>query len=270
MKRAGTAAAALAVLAWSLAPIAWQLLTSLKSPEGLTRLPPILPQPFSLQSYAAVLGDASLLRMFLNSTVVAACSTALALALGAPAAFAVACLPMPGRRAFLLLALSSALIPAVALLGPLYSLIRALGLRDTWGALILTHGAFLLPLTVWTLAHFFSEVPRDLYRAGLLDGLGPVGIFWRLYLPLSTGGLAAAAILDFIFSWNEFLFALTFTNTDAARTVPVGIALFAGLHELPFGDLAAASIAVSLPVLALALVFQRGIVAGLTRGAVKG
>lgn len=270
MRRLGLIFGAAAVLAWSLAPIAWQLLTSLRPSALLTRLPPVLPPELSLEHYAAVLHNASFLRMLLNSAVVAVFSTALALTLGAFAAFALACLPLKGKRGMLAVALSSSLFPAIAILGPLYALIRFLGLRDTWGALVLTHGAFLLPLTIWTLTHFFREIPKELFRSGLVDGLSPFQIFTKIYLPLSTGGLAAAGILDFIFSWNEFLFALTFTNTDAARTVPVGIALFAGLHEVPFGEIAAASIVVSAPVLLLALVFQRGIVSGLTQGAVKG
>jgi len=270
MKRAGVIFGSVAILAWSILPIAWQLLTSLRPVAYLTRMPPILPPYLSLENYAFLLHNESFIRMFVNSLVVATLATLLSLAVGSLAAFALACLPLRGKGAIQGLTLASSLLPAIALLGPLYSMIKFLGLRDSWWALILTHGTFLLPLTIWTLTHFFSELPRDLYRSGQVDGLTPWQIFRRIYLPLSGGGMAASGILNFIFSWNEFLFALTFTNTDAARTVPVGIALFSGLHETPFGEIAAASIVVSAPVLLFALVFQKGIVSGLTRGAVKG
>ncbi|MBI4057451.1 MAG: carbohydrate ABC transporter permease, partial [Elusimicrobia bacterium] len=127
-----------------------------------------------------------------------------------------------------------------------------------------------LPLTLWTMTNFFKSLPSELYRAALVDGLTPFQIFRKVYLPLSLGGLSACAILNFIFSWNEFLFALTFTTTEASRTIPVGIALFSGFHEVPFGEMAAASVVVSLPILVLSMIFQKGIVSGMTQGAIKG
>lgn len=273
MRRLGSVApawvAGLFVL-WALAPFAWQVLTSVRPTEALTRLPPLIPPAASLEHYRAVAGDAGFARLILNSVVVAVLTTAASLLVGAFAAFALAHLPVRGKGMILGAALCLSMLPAVSILAPLFFIIRALGLRDTWGALVLTHTVFALPLTLWTLTKFFEDIPRDLFRAAMVDGLGPWGTFWRVYLPLSGSGLATCATLNFIFSWNEFLLALTFTTTDASRTVPVGIALFQGLHETPFGEIAAASVLVCAPVVALALVFQRGIVAGLTQGAVKG
>lgn len=258
------------VLSWSLAPFLWQVLTSLKPSLYLTRLPPFFPPFLTLAHYSSVLSDSIFLRIILNGMVVAILTTILSLVVGSLASFALACFDLKGSRWILAFALSVSLFPCIAVISPLYLLIRSLGLRDTWWALVLTHSTFVLPLTLWTLTHFFREVPKELYKAALIDGLTPLGIFRQVYLPLAKGGLAAAGILNFIFSWNEFLFALTFTNTEASRTVPVGIALFGGYHELPFGDIAAASTVVSLPVIVFLLIFQKHIVSGLTQGAVKG
>jgi multiple sugar transport system permease protein len=255
---------------FAIAPFMWQVLTSLRPTEYLTRLPPLLPPWLTLEHYRGVLSDAEFARFVLNSLVVAGLTTVLSLAVGAFGAFALAHLPIQAKGAVLGSALCLSMLPCVSILAPLFLIIRALGLRDTWWALVLTHGVFALPLTLWTLTHFFEDIPRELLKAALVDGLGPWGAFWRVYLPLSGGGLATCAILNFIFSWNEFLFALTFTTTDASRTVPVGVALFQGLHETPFGEIAAASVLVCIPVVVLAFVFQKGIVSGLTQGAVKG
>ena len=192
------------------------------------------------------------------------------MAVGSFAGFALAFFPIRGKGAALGFALVVSMLPGISILGPLYLVIRTLALRDTWWALILTHTVFTLPLTLWTLHSTFKALPLELFRAGLVDGLTPFQIFRKIFLPLASGGLATCGILNFIFSWNEFLFALTFTTTEKARTVPVGIALFAGLHEIPFGEMAAAAVIVSAPVVLLAMLFQKGIVSGLTQGAVKG
>jgi multiple sugar transport system permease protein len=153
---------------------------------------------------------------------------------------------------------------------PLYFIIRGLGLRDTWWALIMTYTTFTLPLTVWVLTNFFREIPDEIYRAARVDGCSPFQAFIKIMLPLAAPGIFTTAILVFIFSWNEFLFALTFTATPASRTIPVAIALFPGLHEVPWGDIAAASVVVTVPLIVLVFAFQRRIVEGLTAGAVKG
>jgi multiple sugar transport system permease protein len=149
-------------------------------------------------------------------------------------------------------------------------IIRAVGLRDTWAALIITYTSFSLPLSIWVLTSFFRSIPDELYLAARVDGCSPLQAFLRVLLPLAAPGIFTTGVLVFIYSWNEFLYALTFTATEASRTVPVAIALFPGLHEVPWGDIAAASVVVTLPLVVLVLVFQRRIVEGLTAGAVKG
>src|SRR5712692_962890 len=160
--------------------------------------------------------------------------------------------------------------PPIAIVGALFLLIRALHLRDTYWALVLSDTTFALPLTIWVLVSFFREVPDDLVRAARVDGCTALQILAHVCLPVIAPGLVTAALLTFVFTWNEFLFALTFTATAAARTVPVEIALFPGLHEIPWGEIAAGAMIVNVPLLVLVGLLQRRIVAGLTAGAVKG
>lgn len=270
MRRTGLLVTVLGILAWCLGPFLWQAITSLKPDADLVRLPPLLPGAPTLDHYRAVLSSATFVRVIGNSAVVASCSTVLSLAIGSLAAFGLAKLRVPLRGAILLFVLSASMFPPIATVSPLYLVVRALELRDTLWALIMTYTTFTLPLTIWVLTHFFRGIPDDIYRASQIDGCGPLQSFLRIMLPIAAPGLVTAGILSFIFSWNEFLFALTFTATESSRTIPVAIALFPGLHEVPWGDIAAASVIVTLPLVLLVLLFQRKIVEGLTAGAVKG
>lgn len=270
MKRPLFTVAVLAVVLFSTCPLLWQFVTSVKPDAELTRIPPVLPDRPTLVHYAAVLREPLFLRVIANSAVVSACTTLLSLALGALAAFALAKLQVRRRAAVLALILSVSLFPPIATVSPLYLIIRAAGLRDTWTALIVTYTSFSLPLSIWILTSFFRSVPDELYYAARVDGCSPAQAFLKVLLPLAAPGIFTTAVLVFICSWNEFLYALTFTATASSRTIPVAIALFPGLHEVPWGDIAAASVIVTLPLVALVLAFQRRIVEGLTAGAVKG
>lgn len=254
------------LLALTALPFAWQLLTSFKPEADLLRLPPIWPARWSLEHYATVLAQPGLRRALVNSTGICLLATALALGIGALAAYPLARRPLRGRRLWLTGILGSSLLPVIALVSPLYLLIRTFGLRDTWIALIIPYLALSLPLTIWLLTAFLREVPREVEEAARLDGCSPFGTLWRILLPLAAPGLFATGVIVFVFNWNEFLLALTFTATDASRTVPVALALFPGIHEVPWGDLAAASIVASLPPLGLVLGFHRWVVRGLTLG----
>jgi multiple sugar transport system permease protein len=164
------------------------------------------------------------------------------------------------------------MFPPVAIIGPLFNLWRATGLFDTWAGLILPYMTFTLPLAIWTLAAFFREIPWDLDKAARIDGATPMQAFIKVIAPLAAPGVFTAAILVFIFAWNDFLFAASLTSTNDARTVPAAIAFFTGSSrfELPAGSIAAASVVVTVPVMIVVLIFQRRIVSGLTSGAVKG
>jgi multiple sugar transport system permease protein len=175
------------------------------------------------------------------------------------------------RKGFILITiLSVSMFPPIATVSPLFLIIRSMGLRDTYLALIFPYATFALPLSIWILTNFFREIPDELNEAAVIDGCTPFQTFRRIFLPLAAPGVFTAAILIFIFAWNEFLLALTFTATEKSRTIPVGIALFPGLHEIPWAEIAAASIIVTVPLILIVLIFQRRILAGLTAGAVKG
>jgi multiple sugar transport system permease protein len=251
-------------------PLLWQFITSLKPDAELAMLPPVLPEHPTASHYAAVFTGQPFLRIIANSAVVALSSTVLSLAIGSLAAFGLAKLNVRRKGLILVFVLSVSMFPPIATVSPLYLIIRALGLRDTWWALIISYTTFSLPLAVWVLTNFFREIPDEIYFAARVDGCSAFQAFYRIVLPLAAPGIFATAILVFIFSWNEFLFALTFTSTVHSRTIPVAIALFPGLHEMPWGDIAAASIIVTLPLIVLVFVFQKKIIEGLTAGAVKG
>jgi multiple sugar transport system permease protein len=270
MKRAFFYSVVVAVAFFCNGPLLWQSVTSVKPDHELTRIPPLLPGEPTAGHYAAIFRERTFLRIIANSAIVATCSTLLSLVIGSLAAFGLAKLRVAAKGLILGFILSASMFPPIGTVSPLYLIIRGLGLRDTWWALILTYTTFSLPLSVWVLTNFFREVPDEIYRAARVDGCTPFQAFIRVMLPLAAPGIATAAILVFIFSWNEFLFALTFTATPASRTIPVAIALFPGLHEVPWGDIAAASIVVTIPLIMLVFVFQRRIIEGLTAGAVKG
>lgn len=270
LKRWGTWALLALVAMYCLGPFIWQVITSLKAAAHLTMLPPLLPPEPTVTNYVAVFEEHPFLRIIGNSLFVASSSTVLSLFVGSLAAFALAKLPIRGKGIFLAFVLTVSMFPPISTVSPLYLVIRTLGLRDTVWALIMTYTTFTLPLTIWVLTNFFKQIPREIYLAARVDGCTRFQIFYRIFMPLAAPGIFATAILVFIFSWNEFLFALTFTSTVSSRTIPVGIALFPGIHEVPWGEIAAASVVVTVPVVALVFLFQKRIVEGLTMGALKG
>lgn len=258
------------VTAYCAAPLVWQFLTSIKPDWELTQLPPLLSRHPTGIHYLSIFMGFPFLRIIANSFLVAVGTTFFALVLGSLCAFGLAKLNVFGKGLLLGLVLSVSMFPPIATVSPLYIIIRALGLRDSLWALIITYTTFSLPLAIWILTNFFKALPDEIFLAARVDGCSLIQCFYKIILPLAAPGLFSTAILVFIFSWNEFLFALTFTATASSRTIPVAIALFPGLHEIPWGDIAAASVVVTLPLILLVFVFQRRIIAGLTAGAVKG
>jgi len=264
-------AGSLLVIVYALLPVAWIVALSLKPAANLNDKR-FVPQRFSLEHYRAIFADAQFPAALWNSIGIAAISTLLAVLLATFAAYAIVRLRFRGRNLVLAAALSIAMFPPVAVIGPLFDLWRTLGLYDTWLGLILPYMTFTLPLAIWTLAAFFREIPWDLDQAARVDGATPLQAFRYVIVPLAAPGVFTAAILVFIFAWNDFLFAAALTSTNAARTVPAAIAFFTGSSrfELPTGSIAAASVVVTVPVTLVVLLFQRRIVAGLTSGAIKG
>ncbi len=270
MKRAGFPILLIAMVIYCSGPLLWQCITSLKPESELTRIPPILPGDPTVNHYISIFEGYPFMRIILNTAIVSSATTLLSLILGSLSAFGLSKLRVRHKAFILGFVLSVSMFPPIATVSPLYIIIRGLGLRDTWWALILTYTSFSLPLSIWVLTNYFQQIPDEICLSARIDGCSPFQIFYKIMLPLSAPGIFTTAILVFIFSWNEFLFALTFTSTPASRTIPVAIALFPGLHEVPWGDIAAASVVVTLPLIFVVLTFQRRIIEGLTAGAVKG
>jgi len=264
-------AGSLVVIAYALFPVAWILSLSLKLAADLNDNR-FVPREISLEHYRAIFADAQFPAALWNSIGIAAVSTLLAVSLAMFAAYAIVRLRFRGRALILGAALSIAMFPPVAVIGPLFNLWRNIGLYDTWPGLVLPYMTFTLPLAIWILSAFFREIPWDLDKAARVDGATPFQAFRHVIAPLAAPGIFTTAILVFIFTWNDFLFAAALTSTNDARTVPAAIAFFTGSSrfELPTGSIAAASVVVTVPVSLVVLIFQRRIVAGLTAGAVKG
>ena len=259
------------VVLYALLPVAWIVSLSLKRSADLDDRR-LLPQTFSLEHYQAVFHDPMFSAALWNSVGIAGIATLAAVLLGMFAAYAIVRLDFPGRRLILPATLAIAMFPPVSIIGPLFNMWRTLGLYDTWPGLILPYMTFTLPLAIWTLSAFFREIPWDLDKAARVDGATPLQAFIHVILPLVAPGVFTAAILVFMFAWNDFLFVISLTSTDNARTVPAAIAFFTGSSQFqqPTGSIAAASVVVTVPVILVVLLFQRRIVAGLTAGAVKG
>jgi multiple sugar transport system permease protein len=259
-----------ALLAVTLAPIAWIALTSLKSGAQVSARPPVLLPDFDLGFYRAVLVEHELWRYALNSALVAGGTALLAVVLGALAAYPLSRPGLPGRRPLLLAILLVGMFPQIATAGGVYRLLGVLDLRNTHLGLVLVETALTLPVAVWLLASFFREVPPELEEAATLDGCSPGQYIARILVPVSAPAVVTAALFVFIHAWNEFFFALLLLSNPKLQTLPVGIALFPGEHEVPWGEMAAASILATLPLLVLVLLLQRRIVRGLVSGAVTG
>lgn len=256
-----------------LAPFLWIVSTSLKAPGQLhTRPPEIISWPPFWRNYVEVFRGRPFAQNIWNSVVVAGWATFLSLVVGSFAAYALARLKFKGRDLILSMVLAVSMFPGIAIVSPLYLSFSRLGLVNTKLALIFPYITFSMPLTIWTLTAFFRELPMELEEAAKVDGCTPVQAFRKVIIPLTAPGVFTCAILVFIFAWNEFLFARTFMNNASSYTVPVAMQLFEGVgdYTIPWGQIAAASVVVTLPLIILVLAFQKRIVAGLTAGAVKG
>jgi multiple sugar transport system permease protein len=261
----------LVVLVFALFPVFWILMLSLKDPATLNdgRL---IPSKWSTENYEAIFDQSVFTDALRNSIGIALIATVIAVALAAMAAYAIARLDFPGKTLMLTAALAIAMFPPISIVGPLYDMWRNLGLFDTWLGLIIPYMTFTLPLAIYTLSAFFREIPWDLEQAAQVDGATPFQAFTKVIAPLAAPGVFTTAILVFIFAWNDFVFAVSLTSTDAAQTVPAAISQFPGASQFqqPTGSIAAASMVVTVPIVIMVLFFQRRIVAGLTAGAVKG
>jgi multiple sugar transport system permease protein len=260
------------ILLWCLFPFVWLIDTSLKLGDRALNSPSLSQGPFGFDNYISVF-DQGFGYNLRNSAIVAGTTTIICITVGSLAAYALARLPLKGKVLILSGILAVALFPSVALVPPLYELWRTLGLLNTYPGLYIPYIAFTLPLTIFILTTFYASIPRDLEEAARVDGATAFQAFYKVVLPLAAPGVFAAAIIVFVYAWNEFLLASTFAPRDlVAQTVPVAIAAFTGSVEFqrPIGTITAACVIVTIPMIIMTLILQRRIVAGLTAGAVKG
>ncbi|AFZ36242.1 carbohydrate ABC transporter membrane protein 2, CUT1 family [Stanieria cyanosphaera PCC 7437] len=261
------------VIVFFLAPIVWQVLTSLKLNEDISAIPNIyLPRRITLTHYLELFNRRPFFLYILNSAFVSIVSTVLCLILGSPAAYALARLKLPGEQIILAGILIVTLFPYVLLFLGLLEIVKAIGLGNNYLALIIPYTAINLPLTILVMRSFFQQLPKDLEDAAKIDGYKTIPMLFKIVLPMTIPALVTTGILTFIFAWNEYIFALTFITKETMKTIPVATAQLGGttLFEIPYGPIASATVLGTLPLVLLVLFFQRRIVQGLTAGAVKG
>jgi trehalose/maltose transport system permease protein len=264
-----------AIFVYALFPFYWAVRSAF-TPEGKLFNTPIeyFPSDPTFANFREIFSTSFFTRALLNSTIVAGAVTLLALAVGSIAAYALGRFRFRGRSAVLYLMLSMTIFPQIAILGALYTMMRDFHLFDTLGALILSYMIFTLPFTVWVLTSFMRALPGDLEEAAYVDGATPLQVFYKVLLPLIAPGLVTTGLLAFIAAWNEYLYAISFIQTTEKYTVPLAITSFVGKSgssfQVPWGQIMAATVIVTLPLIAATLILQRRILAGLTAGAVKG
>jgi multiple sugar transport system permease protein len=260
------------VVLYALIPVAWITALSLKPPAKVADGKFFFGQDFSLENYDAIFSENIFNAALVNSIGIALIATLISIVLASMAAYAVSRLDFTGKALILSGALAVAMFPPISIVGPLFDMWRATGLFDTWPGLIIPYLTFTLPLAIYTLSAFFREIPWELEQAARVDGATPFQAFRKVIVPLAAPGVFTSAILVFIFAWNDFIFANTLTSTNEARTVPSALAFFTGgsRFEDPTGQISAAAVVVTVPIIVMVLIFQRRIVAGLTAGAVKG
>jgi multiple sugar transport system permease protein len=264
------------ILVWCLLPVVWIISLSFKSEDSIIAgNPGFFPADGTgagWDNYQAVWDNDQFRRAIFNSIGISLIATLLSVMVATLAAYAIARLEFKGKRLVLTMALAIAMFPVVSLIGPLFDMWRAFGIYDTWPGLIIPYMSFTLPLAIWTLSAFFREIPWEMEQAAQVDGASSWQAFRKVIVPLAAPGVFTAAILTFFFAWNDFVFGISLTSTEAARPIPASLAFFVGSDPFnrPASLLAAAAVVATVPIIIIVLIFQRKIVAGLTSGAVKG
>ena len=259
------------VLLYAFIPVVWIISLSLKGPDTLNDGKYLAGNP-TVVAYQGIFEKDIFIRALINSIGICLISTFVALVLGTMAAYAIARLDFPGKKAIVAMALLISMFPQIALVTPLFKIETSIGIFDTWLGLILPYITFALPLGIYTLSAFFREIPWELEKAAKMDGATPYQAFRKVIAPLAMPGVFTTAILVFIACWNDFLFALSLTSSSRSRTVPAALSYLTGdtTFEQPVAPVAAAAVVITIPIVLFVLFFQRRIVAGLTSGAVKG
>ncbi|CAM4229017.1 MAG: carbohydrate ABC transporter permease [Paenibacillus macerans] len=258
-------------LGFILLPYIWQFLTSIKPLAEISAIPAKwVPSKINVEYYFNVFQKHPFARYLFNSVIVATMTTVVSILIGASASYALARLRFKGKKVILLSILTISMFPTISTVSPLFLILKNMNLLNTYAGLVIPYTTFALPMAIWLLTNFFSQLPKGFEEAATIDGCSRLQTFFRIMLPLIKPATFSVALLVFINAWNEYIYSLTFMTDDSMRTVPVGIALFPSNYELPWGDMAAASIVVTVPLIALVLIFQQKIIAGLTSGGIKG
>jgi len=254
-----------------LLPFYWMFITSFKPNLDISAYPPILfPIRWTLSHYATAFGQFHFGTYIRNSVVVAVVTTFFVLAFASMAGFSIARLPVRAKTPMMMGLLMISVFPPIAVVTPLYTMLRTVGWLNSYQALIIPYTAFNLPFAIWILRNYFLQVPGALFEAAKIDGASVFQTFYRVFLPLTTPGMFTAAVFTFVAAWTEFFMALVFNTANQWRTIPVGIALFSSQFSVPYGDLFAGSVVSIIPIMILVVIFRKWIVSGLTAGAVKG
>ncbi|GIO36517.1 ABC transporter permease [Paenibacillus antibioticophila] len=258
-------------LAFILLPYIWQFLTSIKPLAEISAIPAKwIPSKINVDYYFNVFQKHPFARYLLNSAIVASVTTVVSILIGASASYALARLHFKGKKVVLLSILAISMFPTISTVSPLFLILKNMNLLNTYAGLVIPYTTFALPFSIWLLTNFFGQLPKGFEEAATIDGCSRLQTFFKIMLPLIKPATFSVGLLVFINSWNEYIYSLTFMTDDSMRTVPVGIALFPSNYELPWGDMAAASIVVTVPLIILVLMFQQKIIAGLTTGGIKG
>jgi multiple sugar transport system permease protein len=267
----GVNAATFLVFLFIIIPLYWMIASAFKTPANVGASPPqYFPHPISTANFHAAFTQYTFSRYIANSVIVAVVATALVLVLGTLAGYAMGRLPMRGKFTTLVILLMISVFPEIAVVSPLYLLLRNLGWLNSYQALILPYTAFFLPFAIWILRNYFLAIPHEMEESARIDGASPIRTLWAVILPQAWPGVFTAGIFTFTACWTEFLMALTFNSANSYRTIPVGVALFGGQFITPYGIIFAASVVAVVPIGILVFIFRRSVVSGLTAGAVKG
>ena len=252
-------------------PLYWLIASSFKTPSAMGNDPPqLFPHPISGGEYSSAFKQYDFGVYFKNSLIVTIVATALVLVLGTLAGYALGRSPMRGKFTLLVTLLMISVFPEIAVIAPLYLLMRNLGWLNSYQALIIPYTAFNLPFAIWILRNYFLGIPKEMEETGRIDGASPLRTVWSIVLPQALPGLFTAAIFTFTACWTEFLMALTFNNQNSYRTIPVGLAEFGNIYYTPYGAVFAASVVAVVPIGILVFIFRKFVISGLTSGAVKG
>lgn len=263
--------ATLLVFLFIVLPLYWMIASAFKTPANVGASPPqYFPSPVSVQNFNVAFSQNTFGRYIVNSVIVAVVATALVLVLGTLAGYAMARLPMRGKFTVLVILLMISVFPEIAVVVPLYALLRDIGWLNSYQALILPYTAFFLPFAIWILRNYFLGIPHEMEESARIDGASPLRTIWSIILPQAWPGLFTAGIFTFTACWTEFLMALSFNVSNSYRTIPVGVALFGSQFTVPYGTIFAASVVAVVPIGILVFIFRRSVVSGLTAGAVKG